>query len=409
MSDYKKFFGEYGGRFVPEPLVPVLEEIEKAFLEAIADKSFQDELLYYQRTFIGRPTPLYFAENITKALGGADVYFKCEGLAQTGAHKINNALGQCMLARRMGKTKVIAETGAGQHGVATAVAAAKLGLECKIFQGATDVKRQRPNVFNMNMFGADVIPVESGQKSLTDAVDAALAYWVENFKDTYYVLGSAVGPAPYPYMVREFQSIIGKEVKVQSAEAGLDIEAIVAAVGGGSNAMGIFSTFVQDAKPRLIGVEAGGRSDNRGDNAKRLAANSKSETGTHHGFKSKFILNSDGSAGETHSISAGLDYPGVGPEVTYLNQIGRIDMVSATDDEVMDALQFAAGHEGILFALESAHALAHALKIAPFIEKGKAVIVNMSGRGDKDIFITAKIIDKQGWIEFLKHEIEDCN
>lgn len=408
-NNYTQFFGEYGGRFVPPALVPVLEELEKAFLDAISDKSFHDELNSYRKTFIGRPTPLYFAENITKILGGAQVYFKLEGMAQTGAHKINNALGQCMLARRMGKKKVIAETGAGQHGVATAVAAAKLGLECKIFQGAIDVKRQRPNVYNMNMFGAEVVPVETGHRGLADAVDAALAYWVENYKDTFYVLGSAVGPAPYPYMVREFQSIIGTEIKQQAKDGGLDIAAIVAAVGGGSNAMGAFSVFVQDSGPHLIGVEAGGRSDSKGDHAKRLAENSGAETGHYHGFKSKFLLNADGTAADTHSVSAGLDYPGVGPEVAYLSEIGRIEMTSANDDETIEAVKFAAKHEGILFALESAHGLAHALKIAPYIDKSKAVVVNMSGRGDKDIFITAKIIDKNSWVEFLKHEIEELS
>lgn len=405
MSDYMQFFGEFGGRFVPDSLVPVLNELEKAFLNAIGDKNFNDELAYYQKTFIGRPTPLYFAENISRILGGGDVYFKLEGLAQTGAHKINNALGQCMLAKKMGKTKVIAETGAGQHGVATAVAAAKLGLECKIFQGASDVKRQRPNVYNMEIFGAEVVAVETGQQGLSDAVDAALAYWLENYKDTFYVLGSAVGPAPYPYMVREFQSVIGRETKSQAADMDLDIEAVIAAVGGGSNAMGIFAAFVQDERPRLIGVEAGGRGDDRGDHAKRLAENSGAETGIHHGFKSKFLLEPDGSAGKTHSISAGLDYLGVGPEVAYLHNIGRVEITSAADGEVIEALKFAAKHEGILFALESAHGLAYAMKIAPSVKKGKAIIVNMSGRGDKDIFITAKILDKRSWGEFLKNEI----
>ncbi len=406
MYKYNEYFGEYGGAFVPEPLVPVLKELEEAFIDAMNDDEFLKELAYYQKTYIGRPTPLYFAENITKDLGGANLYFKCEGLAQTGAHKINNALGQCMLAKRMGKTHVVAETGAGQHGVATAAAAAKLGLKCIIFMGATDVKRQRPNVYTMEMFGAEVVSVTKGTSGLADAVDEALGYWIGTYENTHYVLGSAVGPAPFPSMVKEFQSVIGTEVKQQSKEFGLDIEAVVAAIGGGSNAMGIFSAFIDDKSPRLVGVEGGGRGQTKGNHATRLSDGSGAETNVFHGFKSKFLLENDGTPQPTHSISAGLDYPGVGPQLSYLKDIGRIYVTYATNDEVLEALQYTATNEGILFALESAHALVEGIKIAKNTPKGKSVIVHMSGRGDKDIFITAKHYNHDAWVEFLKHELD---
>ena len=404
---YSKTYGEFGGSYVPEMLQPALDELEAAFLSAMNDKCFLDELAYLQKTFIGRPTPLYYAENLTKTLGGAKIYFKCEGLAHTGAHKINNAVGQCLLAKRMGKKKVVAETGAGQHGVATASAAAKLGLGCDVYMGAVDVKRQHPNVLTMQMFGANVVSVESGNKGLADAVDEALGFWIKALKDTHYLLGSAVGPAPFPAIVREFQSVIGREAKQQAQESGLDVAAVIAAVGGGSNAMGIFSGFLDDEKVQLIGVEGGGIGDKPGEHAKRLAPNSGAETGIHHGFKSKFLLNSNGDVLPTHSISAGLDYPGVGPEIAYLKESGRLVMTSAKDDEVINALQLAAKHEGILFALESSHALAELLKTAPSMPKNKAVIVNMSGRGDKDIFITAPVFNKHEWVEFLSKEIKN--
>lgn len=403
---YSATFGEFGGRYVPEMLEPALKELESAFLEAIEDKKFIDELKYLQKTFIGRPTPLYYAENMTKMLGGAKIYFKCEGLAHTGAHKINNAVGQCLLAKRMGKKKIVAETGAGQHGLASASAAAKLGLECDIYMGAIDVKRQHPNVYTMGMFGANVISVESGNKGLADAVDVALENWIKSLKDTHYLLGSAVGPAPFPSIVRYFQSVVGMEAKAQADEAGLDVYAVIAPVGGGSNAMGIFSGFLDYEKVKLIGVEGGGIGNNPGEHAKRLAPNSGAETGIHHGFKSKFLLDKNGDVLATHSISAGLDYPGVGPEVAYLHQTGRLTMTSALDEEVLKALQTVAKNEGILFALESAHALAEMIKIAPSVPKDKAIIVNMSGRGDKDIFITAPYFSKKEWVEFLKNEIK---
>ncbi len=404
---YSKTYGEFGGSYVPELLQPALDELEKAFLDAMNDKSFLEELAYLQKTFIGRPTPLYYAENLTKELGGAKIYFKCEGLAHTGAHKINNAVGQCLLAKRMGKTKVVAETGAGQHGVATASAAAKLGLGCDIYMGAIDVKRQHPNVLTMQMFGANVVSVESGNKGLADAVDEALNFWVKSLKDTHYLLGSAVGPAPFPAIVREFQSVIGKEAYAQAKEMNLDVAAVIAAVGGGSNAMGVFSGFLDDSSIELIGVEGGGIGDGIGEHAKRLAPNSGAETGVHHGFKSKFLLDKDGNVLPTHSISAGLDYPGVGPELSYLKETGRLTMTSARDEEVTQALSLAAKHEGILFALESSHALAELIKKAPTISKDKAIIVNMSGRGDKDIFITAPIFNKKEWVEFLSNEIKN--
>lgn len=404
---YSKTYGEFGGSYVPEMLQPALDELEAAFLSAMNDKSFLDELAYLQKTFIGRPTPLYYAENLTKILGGAKIFFKCEGLAHTGAHKINNAVGQCLLAKRMGKKKVVAETGAGQHGVATASAAAKLGLGCDVYMGAGDVKRQHPNVLTMQMFGANVVSVESGNKGLADAVDEALSFWIKSLKDTHYLLGSAVGPAPFPAIVREFQSVIGREAKQQAQESGLDVAAVIAAVGGGSNAMGIFSGFLDDEKVQLIGVEGGGIGNKPGEHAKRLAPNSGAETGIHHGYKSKFLLDSNGDVLPTHSISAGLDYPGVGPELAYLKETGRLTMTAAKDDEVINALQFTAKHEGILFALESSHALAELLKLAPTMPKDKAVIVNMSGRGDKDIFITAPIFNKQEWVEFLSNEIKN--
>ena len=404
---YSKTYGEFGDSYVPEMLQPALDELETAFLSAMNDKSFLDELAYLQKTFIGRPTPLYYAENLTKKLGGAKIFFKCEGLAHTGAHKINNAVGQCLLAKRMGKKNVVAETGAGQHGVATASAAAKLGLGCNVYMGAVDVKRQHPNVFTMQMFGANVVSVESGNKGLADAVDEALGFWIKSLKHTHYLLGSVVGPAPFPAIVREFQSVIGREAKQQVQELGQDVAAVIAAVGGGSNAMGIFSGFLDDEKIQLIGVEGGGIGDKYGEHAKRLAPNSGAKTGIHHGYKSKFLLDSNGDVLPTHSISAGLDYPGVGPEPAYLKESGRLTMTAANDDEVINALKLVAKHEGILFALESSHALAELLKIAPTMPKDKAVIVNMSGRGDKDIFITAPVFNKQEWVEFLSNEIKN--
>ena len=403
---YFETFGEFGGRYVPDNLVPALKELEVAFKDAMNDKAFLEELAFLQKTFIGRPTSLYYAENLTKKLGGAKIYFKCEGLAHTGAHKINNALGQGLLAKRMGKKKVIAETGAGQHGLATASAAAKLGLECDVYMGALDVKRQHPNVFTMEMFGAKVISVEKGNKGLADAVDVALENWVKSISDTHYLLGSAVGPAPFPSIVHEFQSIIGKEALAQSKEFNLDVHSVIAPIGGGSNAIGLFSGFLDNKDVQLIGVEAGGIGNKLGQHAKRLAPNSGAETGIHHGYKSKFLLDENGDVSPTHSISAGLDYPGVGPEMAYLSSIGRLKVTSALDHEVTAALKEVASEEGILFALESSHGLVELLKLAPTLPKDKAIICNMSGRGDKDIFITAPIFTHNEWVNFLQSEID---
>ncbi|MCK5672945.1 MAG: tryptophan synthase subunit beta, partial [Spirochaetales bacterium] len=355
--------------------------------------------------FTGRPTPLLFAENSTKIIGGAAIYIKLEGLANTGAHKINNALGQALLAKRMGKKRIIAETGAGQHGVATAAACAKLGLPCTIYMGEVDIKRQRPNLFLMELYGAEVIPVSFGSKTLKDAVNAALMDWAGSFEDTHYLIGSALGPSPYPSMVKTFQSVIGKEVENKVAEMELDVEAMIACVGGGSNAIGFFSPFLNKDNPRLIGVEAGGTGKGIGEHASRMTG--QGQKGIIQGYKSLFLTNKDGQVLPTHSISAGLDYPGIGPELAHYGQTGRIEYTSATDSEALEALKFFAQNEGILFALESAHAGAKAMQLAADMPKNKAVIINMSGRGDKDIFITAKLLTPDKWIDFMRNEVNE--
>ncbi len=398
------FFGNYGGKYVAETLRPALDNLETEFAAAWRDPAFQAELKHIQKTFVGRPTPFLFAENATRAIGGAKIYIKMEGLAHTGAHKINNAIGQALLAKRIGKKRVIAETGAGQHGLASAAAAAKLGLECRVYMGSVDVARQRPNVFAMEMYGTEVIPVETGARTLKDAINAALREWASTFKDTHYLIGSALGPAPFPSMARHFQSIVGEEAQEQSEAEGLDVAALVACVGGGSNSIGFFAPYLNRDKPRLIGVEAGGRGPALGDNAVRMAGASR--VGIAHGYKSRFILDNDGQIVETYSISAGLDYPGIGPELASLGDSGRIEFTSATDEETLEALRFFARHEGVMFALESAHAGAIAMKIAKELPPEKAVIINMSGRGDKDLFITTRALDEKRWIEFLKSEVE---
>ncbi len=398
-------FGDYGGRYVPEVLRTALSELEEAFVSLMRDRAFLSELDESYRNYVGRPTPLYRAENASRALGGADIYVKLEGLANTGAHKINNALGQALVARRMGKKRIIAETGAGQHGLATAAVCAKLGLDCTVYMGEVDIARQRPNVFGMELFGAKVVPVSSGSKTLKDAINEAMRDWAGSFPDTHYLIGSALGPSPYPDMVREFQSVIGKEVKAQAKERKLDIEAMVACVGGGSNAIGFFSQVLDEKRPRLVGAEAGGRGAGVGNNAARMQGDGK--VGVVHGYKSRFLLDGDGQVQATHSISAGLDYPGIGPQLAAAGESGRIDFMAVRDDEAVEALKFFARHEGIIFALESAHAGAAAMKIAASAPKGKAVIVNMSGRGDKDIFITAKAVAPGPWIDFLKREVAD--
>jgi tryptophan synthase beta chain len=402
------FFDNFGGKYVAEVLRRPLDELEVEFKKAMADPSFIKELETIQRDYIGRETPLLFAETATRLLGGAQIYIKLEGLANTGAHKINNAIGQCLLAKRMGKTRIIAETGAGQHGVATAAACAKLGLDCTVYMGEVDVRRQQPNVAAMEMYGAKVHPVTSGSRTLKDAVNEAMRDWAANPDSTHYVLGSALGPAPFPDMVREFQSVIGKEVKKQAAERNLDIAAMVACVGGGSNSIGFFAPFIDEKSPRLIGVEAGGIGPGVGENAIRMTGNVSRE-GILHGYKSRFLLDDDGQALPTRSISAGLDYCGIGPQLAALGKEGRIEFTSATDKEALDAVKFFARNEGVLFAMESAHAGAAAIKLAPALPKDKALIVNMSGRGDKDIFITCPVFRPEEWKQFLISELERLN
>lgn len=399
------FFDSYGGKYVAEVLRRPLDELEEAFKFYMKDKEFLDELDTIRRDYIGRETPLYFAPTATKLLGGAQIYIKLEGLANTGAHKINNAIGQCLLAKRMGKKRIIAETGAGQHGLATAAACAKLGLECIIYMGEIDVKRQQPNVATMEMYGAKVHAVKSGSRTLKDAVNEAMRDWAANIDTTHYVLGSALGPAPFPDIVREFQSVIGYEVERQCKERGVEIGAMVACVGGGSNSIGFFSPFIDKAEPRLIGAEAGGIGPGIGENASRMTGNASRE-GIVQGYKSRFLLDEDGQALPTRSISAGLDYMGIGPQLAALGEKGRVEFTSFLDKEAIEAIQFFAKNEGILFAMESAHAGAAAMKIAKELPKDKAVIINMSGRGDKDLFITSPVFRKAEWIEFLKAEIE---
>ena len=402
------FFDDFGGKYVAEVLRRPLDELEKAFNEAMKDETFLKELETIQKDYIGRETPLLFAKTATEILGGAQIYIKLEGLANTGAHKINNAIGQCLLAKRMGKKRIIAETGAGQHGVATAAACAKLGLDCTVYMGEVDVRRQQPNVAAMEMYGAKVHPVTSGSRTLKDAVNEAMRDWAANPDSTHYVLGSALGPSPFPDMVREFQSVIGKEVKRQAAEKNLDVEALIACVGGGSNSIGFFAPFIDEKSPRLIGVEAGGIGDGIGENAVRMSGKAARD-GIMHGYKSRFLLDEDGQALQTRSISAGLDYCGIGPQLASLGKSGRIEFTSALDSEALNAVEFFAKNEGVLFAMESAHAGAQAIKMAPTLPKNKAIIINMSGRGGKDIFITCPVFRPEQWKEFLVSELERLN
>ncbi len=398
------FFDRFGGKYVAEIIRRPLDDLEEAFGEAMRDPAFLAELREIQRDYIGRETPLCFAPTATELLGGARIYVKLEGLANTGAHKINNAIGQCLLAKRMGKTRVIAETGAGQHGLATAAACAKLGLECVVYMGEVDVRRQQPNVATMELYGAKVVPVKSGSRTLKDAVNEAMRDWAANFATTHYVLGSALGPAPFPDIVRTFQSVIGEEVKRQAAERGIDVGAVVACVGGGSNSIGIFSAFLDDADVRLVGAEAGGVGPNVGENAARMTGNASRE-GIVQGYKSRFLVDEDGQSLPTRSISAGLDYMGIGPQLAALGESGRVEFTSVLDREALDALKFFARNEGLLFALESAHAAAAAMKIARELPKEKAIVINMSGRGDKDIFITSPVFRPGKWKEFLQAEL----
>lgn len=362
------------------------------------------ELDGLRHNYSGRPTPLYFAENLTKLGRGCKIYLKLESLSHTGAHKINNVLGQALLAKKMGKTCVIAETGAGQHGLATAAVCAKFGLKCRIFMGEVDMKRQYPNVFFMRLSGAEVIPVKDGTRTLKDAVNAALKYWIEHLEDTYYLLGSALGPFPYPAMVRDFQSVIGREVKEQLRKFENRLpDVLVACVGGGSNSIGLFYPFLREKKTKLYAVEAGGRGLAKGRNAVRFGKNPR--TGIVQGYRSYFILDEHGQVLPTHSVSAGLDYAGIGPELAHLHDAGRILFDSVSDREALSAFRILSREEGILPALESAHAAAYALKIARNYSKKSLMVVNISGRGEKDLFIAAKELDAENWLEFLKGEI----
>jgi tryptophan synthase beta chain len=404
MNRSDDYFGRFGGRYVAEVLRRPLEELSDAFASAIDDERFRIEQRRIAAEYVGRPTPLVFAERATHELGGAKIYIKLEGLANTGAHKVNNVVGQVLLARRMGKKRIIAETGAGQHGVATAAVCAKLGFPCTVYMGEVDIDRQRPNVFWMELFGATVTPVSSGSRTLKDAVNEALRDWAGSFGDTFYVLGSALGPSPYPAMVREFQSVVGIETSEQLAERGIEPTALVACVGGGSNSIGFFSPYLDAATPRLIGVEAGGRGFLPGEHAARMSGHGT--LGIAHGYKSLFLVDDDGQIRDTHSVSAGLDYPGIGPELAHLGESGRIEFTSATDTEALEALRFFARTEGVVFALESAHAGAAAIRLAPSMSADDSIVVNMSGRGDKDLFIVASELGAPGWAGFLASELE---
>lgn len=386
----KGYYGDFGGKFIPETLIEACKELESAFRKEITDDSFHHTLNYYLKDYIGRETPLYFAENLTNHLGGAKIYLKREDLNHTGAHKINNALGQALLAKRMGKTKIIAETGAGQHGVATATACALLGLKCKVFMGKEDVRRQALNVFRMQLLGAEVVSVEQGRSTLKDATNEALRYWVANVDDTHYIIGSVVGPHPFPEIVRTFQSIIGKETKKQILEKeGRLPDVVMACVGGGSNAIGMFHPFIDDKDVKLIGVEAAGKGLSTPLNA---ATMNNGEIGILHGSKMYLLQDENGQINETYSISAGLDYPGVGPEHSHLKEIERAEYQSATDDEALQAFQILSQTEGIIPALESSHAVSYALKLAPTMSKENIIVICLSGRGDKDVYEVKQIL-----------------
>ena len=389
--DARGYFGEFGGRFVPETLVEPIEALERAYLDARDDAAFQAELDRLLKHYVGRPTPVYETSRLAEACGGARVFLKREDLTHTGAHKINNALGQALLAVRMGKRRIVAETGAGQHGVATATACALLGLECRVYMGSEDMERQALNVFRMRLLGADVCRVDAGSRTLKDAINEAMRDWVANVDDTYYLLGSVLGPHPYPLMVREFQSVIGREARAQILElAGTLPSAIVACVGGGSNAMGIFDAFIDDRAVRLIGVEAGGEQITRGRHAARFAGGS---AGILQGTRTFVLQDEDGNIELTHSISAGLDYAAVGPEHAWLRAMGRSEYAHVTDDEALEAFQLLARLEGILPALESAHAVAYVRRLAPELGRDGIVLVNLSGRGDKDVNTVEKALN----------------
>jgi tryptophan synthase beta chain len=383
-------FGQFGGTFVAETLVEALDELRDMYDKVKDDPEFLNEFHHDLKHFVGRPSPIYYAERLTKQIGGAKIFLKREDLNHTGAHKVNNTVGQALLAKRMGKPRVIAETGAGQHGVATATIAARLGLECVVYMGSEDIKRQSPNVYRMKLLGAKVVPVESGSKTLKDALNEALRDWVTNVSDTFYIIGTVAGPHPYPMMVRDFNSVVGKECKTQMPDiAGCQPDAILACVGGGSNAMGIFYPYIDDKNVRLIGVEAAGEGVETGKHAAPLTSNSP--IGVLHGNRTYLMQNDEGQIIDTHSVSAGLDYPGVGPEHAWLKDSGRAEYVAVTDDDALKAFHNLCLIEGIIPALETSHALAYAEKLAATLPKEKVILVNLSGRGDKDINTVAGI------------------
>ncbi len=385
--DERGHFGMFGGRFVAETLMPLILEVEKAYKASKTDPSFRAEMDYFLKHYVGRPSPLYFAERLTEHLGGAKIYFKRDELNHTGAHKINNTLGQILLAKRMGKTRIIAETGAGQHGVATATVCARFGLPCVVYMGKTDIERQAPNVFRMKLLGAEVVPVTSGRGTLKDAMNEALRDWVTNVDNTYYIIGTAAGPHPYPMLVRDFQCVIGNETREQIMEAeGRLPDSLVACIGGGSNAIGLFHPFLDDRDVRIIGVEAGGHGLETSEHAASLNGGAP---GVLHGNRTYLLQDEDGQIEEGHSISAGLDYPGIGPEHSWLHDLGRAEYVAVTDDEALEAFQLCTRLEGIIPALEPSHALAHVMKIAPDLPKDHLMVMNMCGRGDKDVFAVA--------------------
>ncbi len=387
----KEYFGQFGGTFVPEPLKEILEEVAVNFYKNIEDQTFIDELMYYNKQYTGRPNPLYYAERLTQKLGGAKIYLKREDLNHTGAHKINNTIGQVLLAKRMGKKRIIAETGAGQHGVATATVCAMFDIDCVIYMGEKDTSRQALNVFRMKLLGAEVVSVKTGTRTLKDAVDAALADFVENKDNTYYLLGSVVGPHPYPIMVREFQSVIGIEAKEQIIEQeGRLPDYLIACVGGGSNAIGLFHPFYKEDKVKIIGVEPAGKGLDTGEHAATMTLG---KPGIIHGFKCLNLQDEDGNPLPVHSIAAGLDYPGVGPEHSYYKESGRANYAAVTDKEAIDAFVELSQVEGIIPALESSHAIAYVMKFAPTLSKEEIIIVNLSGRGDKDVEQVKKILD----------------
>jgi tryptophan synthase beta chain len=383
-------FGMFGGRFVAETLMPLILAVEEAYDKAKADPSFQAEIDYYAKHYVGRPSPLYLAERLTQHFGGAKIYFKRDELNHTGAHKINNCMGQILLARRMGKTRIIAETGAGQHGVATATVCALFDLPCVVYMGETDIERQAPNVFRMKLLGAEVVPVKSGSRTLKDAMNEALRDWVANVENTFYIIGTVAGPHPYPAMVRDFQSVIGNEVREQLHELeGRLPDTLVACIGGGSNAMGLFYPFLDDQSVRIVGVEAAGHGVESGEHAASLTGG---RPGVLHGNRTYLLQDDDGQILEAHSISAGLDYPGIGPEHSWLHETGRVAYVSATDKEALEAFQLCSRMEGIIPALEPSHALAQVAKIAPDLPRDHLLVMNLCGRGDKDVFTVAEAL-----------------